>query len=69
MIVKVEKETCIGCGACVSVASEVFEIDDEGKAFVKEGKIDEEKAKEGADTCPVQAIKITENEDEEDEEE
>ena len=51
-MVKVDKEKCIGCGACVSICPEAFEMKD-GKAHVKgKGKC----AKEAADTCPVQAI-------------
>jgi len=36
-IVKVPyvNESCIGCGACVAICSEVFDLDDEGKAFAK----------------------------------
>ena len=57
-MVSVDKETCIGCGACVSTCEEVFEMKD-GKAQVKKGK---EKSKipcvaEAVDICPVQAIK------------
>lgn len=58
----VDQETCIGCGACVAVASELFELDENGKAQTKKiGELDDEElkqAKEGVDTCPVQAIKV-----------
>jgi ferredoxin len=53
-MVKVDREKCIGCGACVSICPEVFEMKD-GKAVVKSST----KAKcvrEAADSCPVQAI-------------
>ncbi|MDP3027508.1 MAG: ferredoxin [Nanoarchaeota archaeon] len=58
-MVSVNKETCIGCGACVAICPEVFELKD-GKAAVKKGK---EKSKvpcvkDAAEGCPVQAIKI-----------
>jgi len=58
-MVSINKETCIGCGACVATCPEVFELKD-GKAAVKKGK-EKSKApcvKEAADSCPVQAIKI-----------
>lgn len=29
-------ESCIWCSACVAICSEVFELDDEWKAFAKE---------------------------------
>ena len=57
MKVKVDKEKCIGCGACAAVCSDVFEMK-EGKAVAKEAETDKECAKEAADTCPVDAIKI-----------
>ncbi|MEM0465700.1 MAG: ferredoxin [Candidatus Pacearchaeota archaeon] len=58
-MIKVDTETCIGCGACVSICEEVFEIKD-GKAHVKEGQ-EKSKAscvKEAVDSCPVNAISI-----------
>lgn len=56
-MVKVDKDKCIGCGACESICSEVFEVKD-GKAIVKEGQENSEKecVKEAADSCPVDAI-------------
>ncbi len=55
----IDKETCIGCGACASICDSVFEMK-EGKAVVKKGQ---EKSKipcvkEAADSCPVNAIKV-----------
>jgi len=57
-MVSVDKNKCIGCGACIATCEEVFELKD-GKAIVKKGK---EKSKipcvkEAVDICPVQAIK------------
>ena len=51
----VDKEKCIGCGACEAVCPSLFVMKD-GKAEVKKGKIDEKCAKEAADSCPTQAI-------------
>jgi ferredoxin len=31
-------DSCIGCGACAAVCDDVFDMNDEGKAFVKEAK-------------------------------
>ncbi len=54
IMIKVDKKKCIGCGACASICSEVFEMKD-GKANVKCQKtlscVDE-----AIDTCPVNAI-------------
>lgn len=59
MKVTVDKEKCIGCGACAAVCGEVFEMKD-GKSTVKEAETDKECVKEAADACPVDAIKIEE---------
>ncbi len=54
-MVKVNKDTCIGCGSCTSICPEVFEIDEDGKATVKEQK-KIPCVKEAIDSCPVNAI-------------
>ena len=56
-MVKVDKNTCIGCGACASICETVFEMKN-GKSSIKKGQ---EKSKipcvkEAADSCPVNAI-------------
>lgn len=54
-------ESCIGCGACVGVASEVFDLNDDGLAVCTvEGDLGdlEGSAKEAADCCPVSAIEV-----------
>ena len=59
MKVKVNKDACIGCGACTSIAEELFQINDEG---LSEAKVEvvaadlAEKAKEAIDSCPTGAI-------------
>ena len=50
----VDKEKCIGCGACASTCPEVFEMND-GKAKVKSQK-DLLCVKEATESCPVNAI-------------
>lgn len=59
MNVSVNKETCIGCGACASTCPEVFEIGEDGKSQVKENADltkNDKCIKEAIDGCPVQAI-------------
>lgn len=58
-MVKVDKDACIGCGACQALVGDVFDIDDDGLAFVLEdAKIDEniDDVKEAAGNCPTSAI-------------
>lgn len=63
MKVAVNKDKCIGCGTCISIAPEVFEMAEDGKSKVKEGA-DFEKNKEAIhqakDSCPTQAIEVEE---------
>lgn len=55
----VDKDKCIGCGTCVALAPEIFEMDDEGKSIIKKDPtIDEETLKLAIDSCPSQAISV-----------
>lgn len=56
-MVSVNKEKCIGCGACEAICSKVFEMK-KGKSVVKKGQENSkvECAKEAAEGCPVGAI-------------
>ena len=59
MSILVNKEACIGCGACASLCPNNFRMSDDGKAEVIDQK-NVECAKNAAGTCPVQAITIEE---------
>lgn len=67
------RHDCIGCGACSAVNPTFWEMADDGKSAIKNGKkrsdgwaeleIDEkafESNKEAAEACPVNVIHITE---------
>ncbi|OHA14704.1 MAG: hypothetical protein A3A10_01065 [Candidatus Tagabacteria bacterium RIFCSPLOWO2_01_FULL_42_9] len=63
---------CIGCGSCVALCPKFWEMDNEGKAYLKGGKKNPETGdweleirkagcnKDAVDACPVQIIKIVE---------
>ena len=68
MKVKVNKDACIGCGACAAICDEVFEINDEGLSEVKVEEVKEElqdEVRDAADSCPTGAIEVEEGQDEE----
>ena len=55
-------DACIGCERCVDICPEIFEMGD-GIARVKSGPIPsevEERVRQAAEECPVEAIVITE---------
>jgi len=54
-MVKINTEECIGCGLCVSICSEVFEMNDDLKAHIKSQK-NIPCIKEAIESCPVDAI-------------
>lgn len=54
-MIKVDKDLCIGCGACVAICSDVFEIGKDGKSRVKQQK-DIKCVNEAIQSCPVGAI-------------
>lgn len=64
MKAKVNKDACIGCGACNVIAEGIFEMDDDGLAKAVVSEIPEDKKEEVTDaseSCPTSAIEIEEN--------
>jgi ferredoxin len=57
--VSVDKELCIGCGACISACPECFGYDEDGKSHVIGESCDCD-LHEVALNCPVQAISVEE---------
>ena len=62
MKVNVNKDMCIGCGACAAVCPEVFEISDDGYAVVKAEVTPEveQSVNDAKDGCPAGAIEEAE---------
>lgn len=56
----VDKDKCIGCGSCVSIAEEYFKLGEGGKSEVIKDYDEKDEAivKEAIDACPVEAISI-----------
>ncbi len=62
-MVNVNKEKCVGCGLCINVCPEVFEIGEDNKAQIKEKvglKENEKCIQEAKNSCPVAAIETSE---------
>ncbi len=65
--INLNKSLCIGCGACVAIAAEYFEFDDNGlSSIIKplEGEPKEELL-EALNSCPTNAITLIEEENSE----
>jgi len=68
MKIKLERNKCIGCGSCVAVCDKYFEMGEDNLSNIKGGQMAGENmeleinevgcAKEAAEICPVQIIKI-----------
>jgi len=54
----VDPDACIGSGECVALDPEVIELDAQGIAQVLVPELEEERAKDLCDTCPVGALSI-----------
>jgi len=57
---KVDRELCVGAGACIETAPEAFEFDDEHIAVVRPEaeQESEDKLLEVAKACPATAIQL-----------
>ena len=63
MKLEVNKDLCIGCGACGAVCPEVFEIDDDGLAHTIVDTVPEDLEEDAIDAkegCPTNAIEEVE---------
>jgi len=65
MKLEVDKNTCIGCGACVGICDKVFDFDGNfAKVVVDEVPKDlEEEAMDALEGCPVDAIREIKSEE------
>lgn len=58
----IDRQKCIGCGSCMVLAPEAFELDEQNISTVKETwvNVPDEKLLQATQGCPVQAITIHE---------
>lgn len=54
-MLKVDQDSCIGCGLCASTSPDNFAMNADGKAEALKDEANDE-AKEAANNCPVNAI-------------
>ena len=59
MSIKINQEKCIGCGRCTEICPEVFKLNENGKAEVKNEK-DTECAMKAVNECPQEVISVSE---------
>ncbi len=63
MKVRVDREKCQGHNRCYMACPEVYQVDEEGYAYVDDEEVPgalKEKARRGAEACPENAIVILE---------
>ncbi|PLX21353.1 ferredoxin [Candidatus Parcubacteria bacterium] len=58
MSIKVNQETCIGCGSCAAICPSNFEMNAEGKSEATSQETNP-CVSEAANICPVQAITVS----------
>lgn len=58
---KIEINNCIGCGACVAMDPEHFEFDDNLSTVKSNDNLDSEALQNAIASCPVGAIKVTDD--------
>ena len=57
----IDYDLCIGCGSCVEICAEVFELRDDEKAYVIcEDKCNTCDCEDAANVCPTEAITFEE---------
>ena len=62
-LVEVDQNICIGAASCVALASKVFQLNSENKAYVVDPKGDsDEEIIQAAKSCPTNAIKLVNKE-------
>jgi ferredoxin len=56
--ITVDASICVGCGLCERLCPEVFKVNSEGIAQVKDAECSQHNLSEVVEQCPVSAIKV-----------
>ena len=57
----VNENACIGCGACVAIDPEHFEVGDDGLSHaISQENLDSEEITNAKESCPTSAISVEE---------
>jgi ferredoxin len=58
LMLRIDRDLCVGFGDCIQVAPEAFELDGDGVAVVIEGAegVERERLLEACRACPVDAL-------------
>ena len=54
----IDHSLCSGFGDCAELAPEVFELESEGRAFLRAGESDDPAVLDAAAACPMGAISV-----------
>ena len=66
MKVVLNRDACIGCGACAALCEDIFEIDNEGLSKVIKEEVKDEEVeltRDAIESCPTGAISLEEKEE------
>ena len=61
--IEVDRDRCVGSGACEALAPEVFEVDDDGALLVHRPEPAEDElpeVRDAASACPARALSLLE---------
>lgn len=62
----VKDDVCIGCGACIAIDSAHFDFDEQGlSSVISNDNLDSDELKNAMSSCPVNAIKFVEEDNDE----
>ena len=58
-MIRINKDQCIGCGSCTMFSPDVFDLDDDGIAYIKSSfdyGANKDNINDAIENCPTEAI-------------